>query len=120
LTEERIDEGIERHATSDAFTDAEKMALIYAERMGSEPESIDEAFYQDLARSYSVEEIVELGLFIGFNVGFHVFFGTLDFYPMFTPDGRLVSQEESRLIYGTKPVSLASGLAVGAGPEADQ
>ena len=64
--------------------------------------------------------LFELGLFIGFNVGFHVFFGTLDFYPMFTPDGRLVSQEESRRIYGTKPVSLASGLAVGAGPEADQ
>mgnify|MGYP003327832484 CR=1 FL=1 len=83
-------------------------------------ESIDEAFYQDLARYYSVEEIVELGLFIGFNVGFHVFFGTLDFYPMFTPDGHLVSQEESRRIYGTKPVSLASGLDVGAGPEADQ
>ena len=120
MTEERIDEGIERHATSDSFSDAEKMALTYAERMGSEPESIDEAFYQDLARYYPVDEIVELGLFIGFNVGFHVFFGTLDFYPMFTPDGRLVSQEESRRIYGTKPVSLASVQAVGAGPEADQ
>ena len=59
MTEERIDEGIERHATSDAFTDAEMMAIIYAERMGSEPEAIDEAFYQELARYYSVEEIVE-------------------------------------------------------------
>ena len=62
MTEERIDEGIERNATSDAFTDAEKIALAYAERMGTAPETIDEAFYQDLARHYSVEEIVELDL----------------------------------------------------------
>ncbi len=86
--------------------------------MGTAPETIDEAFYQDLAKHYSVEEIVELGAFIGFNVGFHVFFGTLDFYPMFTPDGRLVSQEESRRIYGDKPVSLRSGPAARTGTEA--
>ncbi len=118
MTEERIDEGIERQATSDAFSDAEKVALAYAERMGSAPETIDEAFYEELARHYSVEEIVELGAFIGFNVGFHVFFGTLDFYPMFTPDGRLVSQEESRRVYGAKPESHVSGPAADADPEA--
>ncbi|HJO68057.1 MAG TPA: hypothetical protein QF804_00050 [Rhodospirillales bacterium] len=118
MTEERIDEGIERYATSDAFTGAEKAALGYAERMATAPETIDEAFYEDLARHYSVEEIVELGAFIGFNVGFHVFFGTLDFYPMFTPDGRLVSQEESRRVYGDKPVSLLSGADAPANPEA--
>ncbi len=86
--------------------------------MGTAPETIDEAFYQDLAKHYSVEEIVELGAFIGFNVGFHVFFGTLDFYPMFTPDGRLVSQEESRRIYGDKPVSHTSGPAARSETEA--
>jgi len=86
--------------------------------MGTAPETIDEAFYEDLARHYSVEEIVELGAFIGFNVGFHVFFGTLDFYPMFTPDGRLVSQEESRRVYGDSPVSHVSGAAAAADPEA--
>ena len=32
-----------------------------------------------------------------------------DNYPMFTPDGRLVSQEESRKIYGEKPVSHLDG-----------
>ncbi len=86
--------------------------------MATAPETIDEAFYKDLARHYSVEEIVELGAFIGFNVGFHVFFGTLDLYPMFTPDGRLVSQEESRRVYGDKPISHVSGAAAGADPEA--
>ena len=118
MTEQRIDEGIERHATSDAFSGAEKAALAYAERMGTAPETIDEAFYADLAKHYSVEEIVELGAFIGFNIGFHVFFGTLDFYPMSTPDGRLVSQQESRRIYGAKPVSHLSDAVAGTNPEA--
>ena len=61
--------------------------------MGTAPEKIDAALYDELAKHYSVEEIVELGAFVGFNVGYHTFFGTLDFYPMFTPDGRLVDQD---------------------------
>lgn len=77
--------------------------------MGTAPEKIDAAVYDALAEHYSVAEIVELGAFVGFNVGYHTFFGTLDFYPMFTPDGRLVDQEESRRIYGDAPVSLNKG-----------
>jgi len=76
--------------------------------MATAPEKIDAAFYDELRRHYSEEEIVELGAFIGFNVGYHTFFGTLKFYPMFAPDGRLVSQEESARIYGAAPVSLAA------------
>jgi len=109
LTEELIDDGIDHYETSAAFTDAEKMALRYSELMATEPEKIDEAFYADLARHYTGEEIVELGAFIGFNVGYHTFFGTLDFYPMFSPDGRIVSQAESRRIYGDAPVSHVHG-----------
>ena len=74
--------------------------------MALDPDRIDAEFYDALRRHYSEEEIVELGAFIGFNIGYHTFFGTLDFYPMFSPDGRLVSQEESARIYGAKPVSL--------------
>ena len=75
------------------------------------PDRIDAAFSDELRRHYSEEEIIELGAFIGFNIGYHTFFGTLKFYPMFAPDGRLVSQEESARIYGDKPVSLAAGGA---------
>jgi len=74
--------------------------------MALNPDKIDAGFYDDLHRHYSEEEIVELGAFIGFNVGFHTFFGTLKFYPMFSPDGRLISQEEAASIYGAEPVSL--------------
>ena len=118
MTEETIDEGIEAHASSDRFTPAEKIALRYSELMGTAPEKVDAALYDELAEHYSIEEIVELGAFVGFNVGYHTFFGTLDFYPMFTPDGRLVDQEESRRIYGETPVSLNKGAIERATAEA--
>jgi hypothetical protein len=107
LTEEDIDEGVTHYATSARFTEAEKAALRLCELMALDPERIDADFQRVLRRHYSDEEIVELGAFIGFNVGYHTFFGTLGFYPMFSPDGRLVSQEESARIYGAAPASLA-------------
>lgn len=109
LTEELIDEGAGNYRESPRFTEAEKLALRYSELMATEPGAIDQEFYDALREHYSEAEIVELGVFIGFNVGYHTFFGTLDFYPMFSPDGRLVSQEESRRIYGDRPVSHLRG-----------
>ena len=76
--------------------------------MQFDPHRIDAAFYERLREQYTESEIVELGVFIGFNVGYHTFFRTLDFYPMFTPDGRLVDQDESRRIYGETPHSHLS------------
>lgn len=121
MTEELLDEGIENYENSDNFTPAEKIALRYSELMGSTPEKIDEAFYAELKQHYTTEEIVELGVYIGFNVGYHTFFGTLDFYPMFTPDGRLVDQEESRRVYGDQVTSHLRGAmdrATDAAPDA--
>jgi hypothetical protein len=119
LTEELIDEGIDNYRNSAAFTEAEKVALEYSELMQFAPEKIDAAFYGRLREHYTEAEIVELGAFIGFNVGYHTFFRTLDFYPMFSPDGSLVSQEESRRIYGEQPISHLKGAldraAAGAG-----
>jgi hypothetical protein len=106
LTEERLDEGVENYIESPRFSAAEKLALRYSEWMATAPEKVDDAFYAELRRYYSEEEIVELGTFIGMNIGYHTFFGTLKFYPMFAPDGRLVSQAESERIYGAQPVSL--------------
>ena len=75
--------------------------------MALDPAKIGREFHGELRWHYSEEEIVELGAFIGFNIGYHTFFGTLKFYPMFSPDGRLVTQEESQRIYGAVPASLA-------------
>lgn len=115
LTEDRIDEAVDNFRDSGAFNDAERIALEYSHLMQHAPEEIDEAFYERLMEHYSVAEIIELGVFIGFNVGYHTFFRTLDFYPMFSPDGRLVSQEESRRIYGDKPRSHLSRAETGDG-----
>lgn len=119
LTEERIDEGIENFRDSPEFDERERAALEYSHLMQHAPEEIDEDFYSRLAEHFSVAEIVELGVFIGFNVGYHTFFRTLDFYPMFSPDGRLVTQEESRRIYGDKPRSHLSRTQTGVGTETE-
>jgi hypothetical protein len=111
LTEERLDDGIANYRTSTQFSAAEKLALEYTELMATDPDRIDAAFYDALRQHYSEAEIVELGAFIGMNIGYHTFFGTLGFYPMFSPDGRLVSQEESRRLYGGRPVSLSGASA---------
>jgi hypothetical protein len=74
--------------------------------MSSNPDAIDDALFDELRKHYSEDEIVELGVFIGINLGFHTFFGSLKFYPLFSPDGRLLTQAESEQFYGGKPVSL--------------
>jgi len=107
LREDDIDEGIANYRASPRFTEAEKLALSYSELMALNPGAIGAAFHDELRRHYSDAEIVELGAFIGFNIGYHTFFGTLKFYPMFAPDGRLVSQQESERLYGAVPASLA-------------
>ena len=101
-----LDEGIDNYAESGRFTAAEKIALRYSELMSVDPDAVDAAFFDELRRHYSDDEIVELGAFIGFNLGYHTFFGTLKFYPLFSPDGRLVSQAESEKLYGAAPASL--------------
>ena len=67
---------------------------------------MDAAFFDELRKHYSDDEIVELALFIGMNLGFHTFFGSLKFYPLFSPEGQLLTQEESEKLYGGAPSSL--------------
>jgi hypothetical protein len=106
LSEALLDEGIDNYAVSERFTAAEKIALRYSELMSTNPDAVDAAFFEELRKYYSDDEIVELGAFIGFNLGYHTFFGSLKFYPLFSPDGRLVSQEEAAELYGAAPASL--------------
>jgi len=74
--------------------------------MATKPDVVDAAFFDELREHYSEDEIIELGIFIGVNLGFHTFFGSLKFYPLFAPDGRLLTQEQSENLYGAAPVSL--------------
>lgn len=79
---------------------------------------MDEADYAALREHLNEDEVTELGIFMAFNLGFHIFFSTLDFYPMFSPDGVLISQEESAAVYGACPISLATPDPAGASPSA--
>ena len=74
--------------------------------MSTNPDAVDAAFFDRLRQHYSDDEIVELALFIGMNLGFHTFFGSLKFYPLFSPEGRLLTQEELERLYGGAPSSL--------------
>jgi len=74
--------------------------------MSTSPDAVDAAFFDELRKHYSDDEIVELALFIGMNLGFHTFFGSLKFYPLFSPEGQLLTQEESEKLYGGVPSSL--------------
>jgi len=99
---------VDNYASSARFSEADKLALRYSELMATDPDKVDAAFFDELRKHYSEEEIVELGAFIGFNLGYHTFFGSLKFYPLFSPDGRLLTQAESEKLYGAAPTSLKS------------
>jgi hypothetical protein len=107
-----LNEGIDNYTASEHFTPAEKIALRYSELMSVNPNAVDAAFFDELRRYYGDDEIVELGAFIGFNLGYHTFFGTLKFYPLYSPDGRLVTQAESEKLYGVAPTSLGKAERV--------
>jgi len=72
LTEERI-AASNRYENDDRFSEAEKWALRYAERMYLAPHEIDAAFYAELKRHYTEAQIMELGAFIAFHYGMQVF-----------------------------------------------
>jgi hypothetical protein len=101
-----LDEGVDAFADSTHFSDAEKALLSYVNLVDTDPASIDQSTFDQLRRYYSDADLVELTLFLFFNLGFHTFFGSLKFYPMYAPDGRLVDQEESARLYGDSPASL--------------
>lgn len=81
--------------------------LAYVDLVAQNPDAIDQSTFDNLRRYYSDEDLAELTMFLFFNLGFHTFFGSLKFYPMFSPDGRLIDQEESARLYGDAPVSLS-------------
>jgi hypothetical protein len=81
--------------------------LHYVDLVSLDPDAIDQSTFDELRKYLTDDDIAELTMFLFFNLGFHTFFGSLKFYPMFSPDGRLVDQEESARLYGDSPGSLA-------------
>ncbi len=81
LDEATIDEGCNNYEQGTRFTEAEKMALRYADMMYLDANQVDAAFYNELKKHYTEAQIMELGGFISFHYGMQVFMRTLNAAP---------------------------------------
>lgn len=77
LDEETIAAGSGKFEDDPRFTAAEKWALRYAREMYLNPENVNGAFYDEGRKHYTEAQIMELGAFIAFHYGMHVFARTL-------------------------------------------
>lgn len=103
FSEEKLNHVIDDYEGDSDIHMNERAVLRFVDRFATDPTGVGEEAYEELQRHLDDDEIVQVLIYLVLNLGMHIFFATLDFYPMFSPDGRLVSQEESRRIYGEKP-----------------
>jgi AhpD family alkylhydroperoxidase len=69
MTEETVC-SLERPAEAQDLSDAEKAAIRYGELLAADHLAIDDEVYEELHRHFSEEQVVELGMHVGFFVGF--------------------------------------------------
>jgi alkylhydroperoxidase family enzyme len=60
------------------YTERERLALRFVDLMAVDHHAIDTAFFRELAREFTAEEVVELGWYIGQAIGTHRFMHALD------------------------------------------
>lgn len=72
VTEEQIDAGSGDYEDSELFTEAEKVALRYADQMFLDSNKVDAQFYAELKKHYTEPEIMELGAFIALFQAAHM------------------------------------------------
>ena len=60
------------------FSEREKLALRFAERMALDHHRLDDAFFTDLREGFSDAEILELGMITGQFIGFGRLLAALD------------------------------------------
>lgn len=77
LDEATIAAGCDDYERSTLFSEKEKWALRYADRMYMNPASVDADFYAAMKQHYTEAEIMELGAFIALHYGMQVFMRTL-------------------------------------------
>ena len=69
LTEEKI-ALVGEYRTSPLFSDRERLAIEFAEKMALDHQSIDDDFFRRLQTEFDDPKIVELGMAIGQYIGF--------------------------------------------------
>ncbi len=68
-----------------AFSNRERLALVYAEKMAVDHHNIDDDFFTELRTEFSDAEVLELGMMIGQYIGFGRLLKVLDLEPKFCP-----------------------------------
>ena len=94
VTEADLDDA-DNYEQSARLTAAEKLAVRYADQMQRNPALITAAWYDELRRSYTEAQVMELATFVALNLGFHAVFSTLEFTPAWNhigPGGHFVER----------------------------
>lgn len=84
LDEATIDAGCGDYDDDPRFSEAEKMALRYADQMYLDPSKVDAAFYDEMKRHWTEAQIMELGGFISFHYSMQVFMRSMGTGPLAT------------------------------------
>lgn len=90
LTEAKI---ADLDGQGESFTGREALAVEFAERLATDHQRIDDAFFDRLRGQFSEPEILELGMMAGQYIGFGRLLMVLDLTPKFCPsdgDGDLI------------------------------
>ena len=82
LTEERIDAGCGDYVDSELFSEAERMALRFADQLFLDPDKVDKIFYDQMREFWTDAQIMEIGTFLAIYHGAHLFMKTLDARPL--------------------------------------
>lgn len=80
LTEEKISE---LDSDGSGFTERERMAVLYAEKLAIDHHNIDDAFFDRLRKVFTEPEILEIGMMAGQYIGFGRLLMVLDLTPKF-------------------------------------
>ena len=84
LTEDKI-AWLDDAGQATRFTERERMALGYAEKLAVDHHAIDDAFFAQLHEVFTDAEILELGMMIGQYIGFGRLLKVLDLTPRYCP-----------------------------------
>jgi alkylhydroperoxidase family enzyme len=77
LTEDEIEAGCGDYEDASCFTEAEKVALRYADQMYLDPHKVDGELYAELKSHFTEAQVMELGAFIAFHYGMQMFMRTM-------------------------------------------
>ena len=82
LTEDKI---AQLDAETNQYSERERLALGYAEKLAVNHHEIDDDFFAELKTQFSDAEILELGMMIGQYIGFGRLLKVLDLEPRVCP-----------------------------------